>query len=133
MNTNYLIFKPENVFLLDSFGAGASAFGLIGMATFSDFFGMPADVLYGLLPIPLVYAVYSLSCWLFRPRSSKPGLLALIALANTAYCAWTCWLVWLHAATLTLPAFLHFGGEVIIVALVVRWEYKVLRQWQKLG
>ncbi len=63
--------KPRLLFLIDGLGALVSTVVLVAVASFEELFGMPKNILYQLIPIPIVLTAYSLGCYLISPRNWK--------------------------------------------------------------
>jgi hypothetical protein len=62
------------IFQIDGCGALLSGGGLVLLLVFQPFFGMPADVLYKLLLLPAIFALYTFTC--HRNSNEKPQELA---------------------------------------------------------
>lgn len=117
--------QPHKVFLLDGIGAIVSAvllFGLVG--TFEGFFGMPREIIIPLTIIPVLYAIYSFSCFLLlKQRFSR--FLKIIGIANLSYCMLTGYFVWMYFPQLSIWAILYFLSETLIVVSIAVFEFKV--------
>lgn len=111
---------------MDSIGAMLSAFLLGGvLTTFEDSFGMPRPQLYFLACIAVLFAVYSMACYLLAGARWKP-LLKVIALANLAYCGLTMGLVIFFFERLTPLGIAYFVGELVVIGVLVGMELWVV-------
>lgn len=121
------LLTERNIFLLDAIGAVVSATvtGLV-LPMFSEWIGLPLSFLYFLAAFPLVYGIYSLSCYWFV-KAIRPWMLLTIVIANLAYCLIS------GAVLLAFPGLTIWGGlfltsEILIIFLVVALELKVYRK-----
>ena len=113
------------MFLIDGLGAIVTAILLSQvLARFETVFGMPQDILWILAGVAACFAVYSISCHLFLEKNEQPYLRG-IAVANLFYCLTTLVLVIYLRATLTYLGLAYFIGEMIIILILVRWEFSV--------
>ncbi len=115
--------NPQTLFLLDGIGGLISAFFLgIVLVHWEAIFGMPQGVLYGLAGLAVLFAGYSLRCYFLSP---KPIHLYLkgIALINFLYCLLSLSLVFYHAASLSIWGKLYFFLEILIILILVYWEF----------
>lgn len=119
--------NERNVFLLDGLGALASAYftGQI-LPRFTLFLGINFSLLKTLALIPTVYAIYSLSIFLFF-KKPKPWMLMTIICGNLLYCLVDLGLILFHDR-ITWRAQALLSAEIIIILLVVFLEYKVYRK-----
>ena len=118
---------PNNLFLIDGFGALTSAFLLgIILPNFVTFFGMPRSALYVLTIFPVVFMLYDILCYFWANKKWQP-FLRMIAIANLGYCLLSVGYLWIHYQDLTIWGWLYFGGELIIViglAMIELWVIK---------
>lgn len=106
---------PERLFIVDGIGALVTSGTLLGVARWYPIaFGLPTDILVVLGRIAVVFAVYSITCFVVRPRRARL-LLRLIALANLSYCVLTLWAVVRHGAVMTPLGVAYFFMETVIV------------------
>ncbi len=117
--------NPHHLFLLDGIGAIASAVSL-GMLLpyFQEHIGMPLPILYTLAVPAVLFAVYSLSCYLFRVERWRL-FLRYIAVANLLYCFVTIFLMFSNFRTLTGWGLAYFVGEILVILMIVGWELKL--------
>lgn len=122
---NMLTFNPKGLFLIDGLGALLTAF-LVGIVLrmFEDAFGMPSKFLDFLSVLGGVFAIYSISCYLFVPKNWRI-FLRVIAIANLLYCLLTAVLVILLYQQLTILGVIYFIGEILIVIALVYVEWSV--------
>jgi hypothetical protein len=121
-------FTIKKVFLID--GVGAIITGLMlsqVLARFAPLFGMPANLLFILSGLAFCFALYSLSCYLLVVENPAKNLMVII-IANLFYCLGTFVLVILHFQELKWLGIFYFVGEITIVLLLVRFEY---RKWKE--
>jgi hypothetical protein len=118
------IFKPRWVFLIDGIGAAMSALLLLLLIVpFQSFFGFPSDVAIKLFVLPLIFSIYSLTCYFTKP--SSPVFLKIISVANILYCLLSLGLVIFYYAQLTIFGLLYFLIEKLIVVPLAVWEWKL--------
>lgn len=113
----------NKLFLIDSLGAVLSAF-LLGviLVKYEDWIGMPADNLYLLATIAVIFAIYSFICYLIFKENGKPFLMAIV-IANFLYCCITICLMIYHWEHLTLWGIIYFLLEVAIILILVKFEF----------
>ncbi|WP_436516934.1 hypothetical protein [Ekhidna sp. To15] len=118
--------SQKHLFLIDGMGALVSAFflGFI-LIRFQSLVGMPVEVLYPLAALALIFAIYSLSCYLLAPTNLHP-FLKFIAIVNSFYCLATLGLVIWHYQLLTFLGFCYFFLEIVIIALLVSLELRYI-------
>lgn len=116
--------SPRNIFLVDSIGAVISATLLAIIAQLHHYFGMPQAVLYKLILLPVLYALYSLLCFVIQPTNWQL-FLKIIALANLIYCIITVCLTIQYFTVLTLLGRVYFLSEaaVIVILFVIEWAF----------
>ncbi|HKL15550.1 MAG TPA: hypothetical protein VJ915_07930 [Balneolaceae bacterium] len=118
----------KTLFLIDAAGAFVTAILLSQvLARYESAFGMPGSVLFVLAGIALVFGVYSVLCH-FLVEENTAKFLKVIAAANTMYCILTLGLMMMHASTLTWLGLAYFTGEIIIILMLVRLEYKTSQE-----
>lgn len=117
-------FRYPKLLLADSLGAFLSAALLAGiLLPFESVFGMPARVLYVLLIIAVVYALFSLSCYLARPRPGKPYLRTM-AIANVLYAVLTAGLLACYYSRLSAWGLLYFVLELMVLLSLSLLEWR---------
>lgn len=118
------IFKLKWAFLIDGIGAAMSALLLLlVIVPFQTFFGFPSDAALKLSVLPLIFSIYSLTCYFTKP--SSPVFLKIIAVANILYCLLSLGLVIFYFAQLTVFGLLYFLIEKLIVVPLAVWEWKL--------
>jgi hypothetical protein len=123
---DWLSNNPKGIFMIDGSGASLSAVCLTSIAVVNEVFGMPSDIVIGLVTIAIGLSIYSASCYLFVKAKIKPWLRLLI-LANISYCCFTILLVFSHIHQLTIIGSAYFIVEILVIVLVVNTEIIVLR------
>ncbi|WP_298543030.1 hypothetical protein [uncultured Aquimarina sp.] len=117
--------KPRLLFLVDGLGALLTIFFLaVVLTTFQEYIGMPKKILYFLSLIVLVFAIYSLSCYLLNPTNWKI-FLKIIAFANLIYCLLTAAYMYYFYESLTNLGLLYFCIEILIIFLIVTIEFMI--------
>ncbi len=120
-----MVKKIKNgIFLLDSIGALVSAICIIMIIRYHYFFGMPKNVLYLLLPIPLLFSLVSFLLYLFSNFKWRIYL-KFIALANVAYCILTLIITFLNYEKLTKFGVFYFIFEILIITILAMIEFKI--------
>ncbi len=92
------------------------------LVKFQDYTGMPVNSLYLLAFIPVLFFAYDL-VFLFTPFK-KTVHLRIIAIANLLYVMLSLILVIFHFGQLTALGLTYFIGEILIVVLLARWEWR---------
>lgn len=114
----------KKLFLLDGLGATLTALLLSQvLGRYESLFGMPREILFTLAGIACSFAVYSLLCYLFLNQNWQPFLKG-IAIANTSYCVITLCLLVYQNDSLTFWGFAYFSGEIIVILILARAEFK---------
>jgi amino acid transporter len=123
-----ILIRPTKIFLLDSLGALLTTI-IIGvvLTNFQEYIGMPLDILFTLAGVALIFCVYSISCFVFLKKNWKPFLKA-IAIANLLYCLATTVLIITFYPQLTILGLLYFIGEIIVIVVLVYFEFLVLNR-----
>jgi hypothetical protein len=125
---NKILTKPTKIFLIDSIGAFLTAI-LIGLVLthFQEYIGMPFEILFAMAGIALVFCIYSLSCYLFLNKNWK-AFLGAIAIANSLYCVLTTILIIKYFDQLTAFGILYFIGEIVLVLVLVYFEFLIIKK-----
>ena len=119
---------PRNVFLLDGIGALVSSlFLVVFLAPYESFFGMPSDYVHQLAIPAVLFAVYSIACYVFNPNNWQP-FMKLIALANFIYCCVTFYLILKLFYRLTQFGVLYFLLEIAVIFMVIALEINTIRK-----
>jgi hypothetical protein len=115
---------PKKLFLIDAIGALVSAIFLgVVLVNLQAYIGMPHDVLYLLAFLPVLFFIYSISCYSFIKNNWKPYL-RIIAVVNILYCILSISMIIIHASSLTILGYVYFIVEVIIVGVLAVVEYR---------
>lgn len=117
----------QKILLADSAGAFLSAILLVVVAQWPQVFGITRHIAYGLLPIPLVFSLYSLLSYRFGIRQWRIWL-RIIAVANLLYCILTGYVIIEQWYTLTRWGVAYFLGEIGIILLLVMIEWRIAGQ-----
>lgn len=120
---NSFVKKPNTLFLVDSIGAFISAICLLIISRYySDYFGINHSTFQLLAILPIVFCIYSASCFLFVKRCFKP-FIQIIALANLLYCLITLILLGTLFAEITILGLSYFVVELVIIGIIVYIEF----------
>lgn len=122
---NYLAANPRSIFLVDGLGALLSTMLLIIVAGLETFFGMPAKILYQLVPLTTMFAAYSLAAYFLRPVKWQLFLLP-IAVANILYSCLTLFLVFYCFTELTKLGIAYFLGEILVIVFLAIIELRLI-------
>lgn len=121
------IFTPRRVFLVDGLGALCTAFCIwLLMSWLTEQVGLPVEVMRILFRVALIFAAYSLACHFIQPAARRPWL-ALIMTANLLYAFATVLLLWTHRSGMQPLGWVYFMGEILVIVILLRWEWQVLR------
>lgn len=117
--------NPKVFFLIDAIGAVISAV-MLGyvLVSYQEYIGMPVKTLSFLASIAKIFALYGFICSLFTPKNWQQNL-RWIAIANTLYCILTLILTIYHFSSLTLLGLSYFLLEMMIILILVRFEFRV--------
>lgn len=119
---------PKKLFLIDAIGALVSAIFLgVVLVNLKEYIGMPQDVLYLLAFLPVLFFIYSTSCYSFIKNNWKPYL-RIIAVINMLYCLLSISMIIIHATALTILGYAYFIVEAIIVGVLAVVEYRTAAQ-----
>lgn len=124
MNTSIL--NGQKILLIDAIGAVASALSLLIPYSFDELFGIPKNTVSIFIGIAIVCSVYSSTIYLIKPKNWK-RYLAIIALINIGYCIFTGYHMFKNLNTLTLPGYLYFATEILIILTLSSFELKLSR------
>lgn len=112
----------KRIFLVDGIGAIITATMLVLiLGQFESIFGVPQRVTYFLAAIALIFAIYSLTCYLKHP-SNWPSFLGAIAIANLSYCVLTVFLVVAFRNEITMLGIVYFAAEIVVVSSLAVYE-----------
>lgn len=116
--------NEKNIFLFDGAGALLSAIltGVL-LPLYADLLGLSVGVLYILALFPLMYAVYSFSCYFFAEKQN-PVFLKIIMSANLFYC-FVSGVVIFSSSELTFWGHSFFIAEIVVILVVIALERKI--------
>jgi hypothetical protein len=118
------IIKPKTLFLIDGFGALASAFLLsVVVARFESIFGMPQKISCLLALVAGLYAIYSFTNYFFI-KENREHYLRIIALANLIYCCITAGFVFYYYQLLTSIGLIYFLTEIVLIVNLAVLAFK---------
>lgn len=121
-----VIYNPRKIFLLDSLGALLTAFFLLCiLLPLERQFGMSQQILLTLSAIAVVFAIYSVSCFLFVRTNWRPFLKSLYV-ANLTYCCLTAGLVIMNYNQLTWLGLSYFLIEIVLISALVAIEQQAV-------
>ncbi|WP_296618744.1 hypothetical protein [Marivirga sp.] len=125
---NKYLSSPSKIFLVDGLGAFFTAL-IIGIVftNFQEYIGMPIEILISLALMAVIFCLYSLSCFFFLKGNWKP-FLKTIAIANLLYCILTTVLIILLFHQLTVLGLIYFIGEIIVIGVLVYFEFSILNR-----
>ncbi|MGJ8684798.1 MAG: hypothetical protein ACSHWW_09245 [Nonlabens sp.] len=119
--------KPKDMFLLDAAGALLTAILLsLVIAPLESTFGMPKNVLYILSGLAFALFSYSISCYLLNKQNYKSLLLILI-ISNSMYIILSAGMIILYSTQLTLLGLFYFITEILVIAAVILFEFKIFK------
>lgn len=122
---DYFSGKPRALFLLDGLGATWTSLSLFFVGRhYSDYFGMPANMLIYLSVIGLAYCAYSMSCY-FLLKDYWTPYLRIIGIGNFLYCILTMTFLYTYYNSLTRIGLTYFLAEILIIVLLVYIELRV--------
>lgn len=123
-----LLTQPRKIFLFDALGAIVSLLLLLGLvAGFDNFFGISKPVLYKLAFIPLLFALYSMSCYFINPKQWQVNL-KIIAIANILYVCITLGLAFYYFGTISVLGIVYFMAEIVVLILLSRFEWRLANE-----
>ena len=119
--------EAKDIFLLDGSGAVISAIltGII-MPIFYAHIGLPIWLMHSLAIIPILYAIFSISCYLLV-KEYKPWMFKAIITANLLYCIITFALIVGYRGLSVLGKTVLFL-EILTVIGVVLLEFRVYKK-----
>lgn len=129
--TNQLVKSPKTLFLIDGLGALLTAFLLfVILKNFNEYVGVPQNILTYLSIIPMIFCVYSLTCFFFLKENWTPFIRA-IGIANLSYCLVTMILLIVYYTFLTPLGITYFLLELLIICVLVYIELSVATRIQQ--
>ncbi len=125
MNLRFL--NTQNIFLMDAVGALLSLTLTAGVLPFlSTWTGLQPNVLYFLATFPLIYCLFSFTCYKIAKR--KPWMLLTIILANTLYVLIS-GTVMLSLDGIKIWGCLFLTVEILVLIGVIFLEWSVYRSF----
>lgn len=118
-------FNNKNIFLFDAMGALTSLImtGIV-LPLFSEQLGLTKYTLYGMALFPLIYCLYSITCFLLPQR--KSWMLPLLIFANSFYCFVSA-SVMMWVGGIALIGYLFLTSEVLVLLGVIFIEWTVYK------
>ncbi|WP_420318491.1 hypothetical protein [Ekhidna sp.] len=119
--------NPENIFLIDGIGALISTF-LLGfvLIKLQEWIGMPQHLLELLAALAFIFAIYSFSMHIFKPKNWQL-FLRIIAYTNLTYCIITLYLIVAQFNSLTSLGITYFLVEIVVILALVKIEFQTIR------
>jgi hypothetical protein len=114
----------KSIFLIDGLGAFLSTLFLFFITHNEIHFGMPKVVVFKLIPITTLFAIYSFICH-YKKVKNSPIYLSIIAICNFLYCIATLFLLFFNFEKLTKLGVGYFVLEIVIIILLASFEIKV--------
>ena len=114
----------KKIFLIDSLGALISAIMLLSISQFERYFGISENLAFILIPLPIIFSVFSFLSYKFGKKNWKL-LLKIIALANLLYCCLTFYVTLTNLATLKNLGITYFVVEIFIIIILAMFELKI--------
>ncbi|MFK7771537.1 MAG: hypothetical protein AB8F94_05325 [Saprospiraceae bacterium] len=119
--------NPKVIFLIDGFGALLSVFLLgVVLVRLESLIGMPQQTLFFLAGIAVFFTIYSFFC-AFRIKKNWRVFLKIIASFNLSYCILTFSLLLFHQDHITNIGNVYFLLEILTIASLALFEFKVAR------
>lgn len=118
----------KNIFFLDGIGALISTF-LLGfvLIKLQTLIGMPQHLLELLAAFALIFAIYSFSMQIFKPKNWQ-WFLRIIAYTNLTYCIITLLLIVAQFNSLTFLGITYFLVEIVVILALVKIEFQTIRR-----
>ncbi|MCC7299353.1 MAG: hypothetical protein IT244_13545 [Bacteroidia bacterium] len=114
-------------FLFDGIGACISTFFLLGFTLFfNKYFGLPQQVLLHLTLAATFIALFSLSCFLLKPKKYQI-FMGIIIGYNIIYCIFTLFTLIENGNTITPAAIGYFTLEILIILIIINIEWYALK------
>ena len=114
----------KKILLLDSLGALVTAINLLVIPLFEIYTGVPRDIAIILVPLPILYSIFSLFSYKFGNDNWR-SLLKMIAIANLIYCCLTLYVTWINFDTFKIIGIIYFIVEIIIIIILATLELKI--------
>ena len=114
----------KKILLLDSLGALVTAINLFVIPLFEIYTGVPRDIALILVPLPILYSIFSFLSYKFGNHNWK-SLLKMIAIANLIYCCLTLYVTWINFDTFKILGIIYFIIEILIIVVLAIFELKI--------
>jgi hypothetical protein len=114
----------KKILLLDSLGALVTAINLMVIPQFESYTGIPRDIALILLPLPILYSIFSFLSYKFGNHNWR-SLLKMIAIANLFYCCLTMYVTWINFDTFKILGIIYFIVEILIIVVLATLELKI--------
>lgn len=114
----------QKLLLLDSIGAFFSAILLVIVGKYELLFGISNEIIKLLVPIPIVFSIYSLIAY-YLSKHKWALFLKVIAVANLLYCFLTLYIIINHFGKLTVLGVSYFLIEIVIIVFLALYEFRV--------
>ena len=114
----------KKILLLDSLGAVVTAINLLVIPQFESYTGIPRDIALILVPLPILYSIFSFFSYKFGNHNWR-SLLKIIAIANLLYCCLTLYVTWINFDTFKILGIIYFIVEIIIIIILATLEFKI--------
>lgn len=115
---------PRTLFLIDALGALLSALLLGGVLVhWAAWLGLPKQLLYALSFIPILFAVYSFTCYRYLGSAAWQPFMRAIAVANILYCCLTLSILFFHTGKVTFWGWAYFLWEITVILVLARAEW----------
>lgn len=120
--------NTKSLFLIDSIGAFISAFMLgFVLVNWEVYFKVPVDSLNTLAILAVLLSLFSLTCYLFV-KHNLTLYFKIIASLNLMYCLLTSVYIYTDFTVMTNLGLLYFIGEIAIILILVKTEFRYARQ-----
>ncbi|WP_136668002.1 hypothetical protein [Flavobacterium sp. H122] len=114
----------QKLLLLDSLGALSSVLFLVAIGQYEQFFGINKEIIQLLVPIPILFSVYSFLSYYFS-NTKWPLFLKIIAVANILYCLVTLCILFIFFKQLSLLGISYFSIEIAVIFTLALYELKI--------
>lgn len=121
--------KTRFPFIIDTLGALVSA-AMLGLVLphFVALTGIPFAVLKLLVIPPLLYVLIDFCAIVQLHHKWSAQLLRFVAVLNLLYCLFSISIAFIHTSSLTLFGWMYILGEIGIILVLARWEWKTAKR-----
>lgn len=124
----YHSITPRLLFLIDASGAMVTAGVLYFLIDpMPHIFGTLGPLIPYLAFSAFLYSTYSFLCY-FLFNDHWKGRMRAIAYANLLYCAFTSILLLVYQTSVLYPGWAYFLSEVLVIALLARFELSMVKE-----